>query len=75
MANHYPIFGRKVPTSCNDAGGTANPFAAVTCPHCRDRLHKSVQSKRDGAMTFSERSQERSVFLANAAALEKVLAA
>lgn len=73
--NHYPLIGRKVPASCNDAGGTADPFATVTCPKCRARLAKAVEDKVAGALTFGAGSQERRVFLANAASLEKVLAA
>lgn len=72
--NHYPLIGRKTPKACADQTGTANPFAPVTCPCCRERLAKQVASKRAGAMSFAPDSQERGVFLANAAYFQRVLA-
>lgn len=41
--NHYPLIGRTVPRSCADASGTADPFAAITCPKCRERLASKVR--------------------------------
>jgi len=72
--NHYPLIGRKVPSSCNDADGTANPFASVTCLACRARLAKAAENKRKGAISFKPRSQERKVFFANAESIEVILA-
>lgn len=75
MANHFPNFGRKVPGSCADPLGSADPFAHIDCPKCRERIAAQVASKRDGAMSFDADSQERPFFLKNADALEAVLAA
>lgn len=40
--NHYPLIGRKVPRGCDDATGTANPFAHIDCPKCRSFLASKV---------------------------------
>lgn len=54
--NHYPLFGRKVPGSCNDTVGTADPFAAITCPACRARLAHKIAS--DSANALVTRDQQ-----------------
>lgn len=73
MLNHYPIFGRKIPSSCKVLSGSADPFQEVTCPCCRARIRKQVLAKREGANTFSKGSAEHRAFHKNADALEKVL--
>lgn len=71
--NHYPVIGRRVPASCKDAGGTADPHTSIDCPKCRARVKQQVAAKRAGAMSFAADSQERPFFLKNADALERVL--
>jgi len=44
--NHYPIPTRAKLPSHAQAGDTADAFAAITCPHCRDMLSTKVAAHR-----------------------------
>lgn len=73
MANHYPLIGRKVPRSCEDAFGTADPFAHVECPKCRARLEWKVAADKAAAAEFKPSQQEHRFFLASAANIQRIL--
>jgi hypothetical protein len=73
MANHYPLIGRKVPGSCNDQFGTADPFAHVECPKCRARLEAKVAADTATAAEYCVGRQERRFFLASAANIQRIL--
>lgn len=72
--NHYPVIGRKVPASCDDANGTANPFASIDCPRCRGRLQIKVTEHEKEALRHKDGSQEREFFSADAKHYARVLA-
>jgi hypothetical protein len=70
--NHYPLpIGRKVP-SHGATGDTANPNAAITCPHCRAMLERKVAAHSENAKT-SRSAQERQFFTADAAHWQALL--
>lgn len=72
MANHYPLIGRKVPGSCADAIGTADPFAHIECPKCRARLAAKVAA--DTATADAEGDTQLGHFMrASATNIQRIL--
>lgn len=56
--NHYPVVRRgQVPRSCSNQSGTADPFAAVTCPDCRERLQFKVDADKAESVRHKPESQ------------------
>ena len=70
--NHYPLFGRTPPSSCN-AGSqdTANPFTPPTCPKCIARLEAKVAAEQAEADRC--KGQERRFHLGTASMFRDIL--
>jgi hypothetical protein len=71
--NHYPLIGRRPPGSCSLPGDTANPFAPITCPSCRDRLAAKVAAERKSSVDRRASAQEQAFHASTADMWARVL--
>ena len=69
--NHWPLFGRNLRSECKPLGGTADPHAAITCPHCRAMLANKVAAHTETAAKSN--GSEKRFFNADAAHWQAVL--
>lgn len=73
MSNHYPLIGRKVPASCNDPFGTADPHSHIECPKCRKRLEAKVAAELAEAALHKPGSQYHQFHTGSAANIQTFL--
>jgi hypothetical protein len=77
MINHYPIAvsraTRRIPKSCADQTGTCDPFAAITCGDCRQRLQVKVTAHVELAAQYKQGSQNQRFFAGDAAHYQAIL--
>lgn len=69
--NHLPLFKSNLRSECKPLGGTADPHAAITCPHCRAMLASKVAAHTLTAEKSN--ASERQFFAADAAHWQAVL--
>jgi hypothetical protein len=75
--NHYPIGVNRrqwrIPGLCAHQTGTANPFAPITCPDCRERFTIKVAAHREIAAQYREGSPTNRFFTADANRNQRIL--
>ena len=71
--NHWPLFGRSLRSECKPLGGSADPHAAITCPHCRAMLQNKASAHFAEAARSKKGSQDEKFFSADAAHWQAVL--
>ena len=71
--NHYPLIGRKVPGSCADPLGTADPWAHIECPKCRARLEAKVAADNAEADRAGDQTQLGRLMRSSAANIQTFL--
>ena len=69
--NHLPVI--KGIRLCGDKSGTADAFAAITCPHCRAKLE--AKAKAHEAEAARSKGSTARFFAADAARVRAMLTA